>query len=96
MGASGFFDNFFIVCKYPLLFGSFLGCFSFKALDLGDFRGISKNKICGKGRGGCGAAGLFLGDEGEEFLLFFHAFFVDVEGWRAKNIFCKPAKKKFA
>lgn len=54
-----FSDVFLIVCKYPLLFGSFLGCFSFKALDLGDFRGISKNKICGKGRGGCGAAGFF-------------------------------------
>jgi hypothetical protein len=27
---------------------------------------------------------------------FFRAFFVEVEGWREKNIFCKPAKKKFA
>ena len=29
-------------------------------------------------------------------MVFFHTFFVNVEGLRAKNIFCKSAKKKFA
>lgn len=50
----------------------FLDYFYFKALDLGDFRGISKNKKCGKGRGGCGGQqDSFQGIKGEGFLVFF-------------------------
>ena len=48
---------------------SFLDYFSFKALDLGDFRGISKNKKCGKGRGGCGGQQDFLEEENVDFLM---------------------------
>ncbi len=55
----------FLYKKIDLLFlVLFWGCFSFKALDLGDFRGISKNKKCGKGRGGCGGQQDFFMDLG--------------------------------
>ena len=54
----------------------FLDYFSFKALDLGDFRGISKNKKCGKGRGRCGGQqDSFFWDVGEGFLVFFLSCF---------------------
>ena len=56
----------------PPLFWFFFGLFFFKALDLRDFRGISKNKKCGKGRGGCGGQqDSFQGIKGEGFLVFF-------------------------
>jgi hypothetical protein len=54
----------------------FWGCFSFKALDFGDFRGISKNKKCGKGRGGCGGQqDYFQGIEKRDFGCFFMVVF---------------------
>ncbi len=55
----------------------FLDYFYFKALDLGDFRGISKNKKCGKGRGGCGGQqdSFFWDGEGGIFGVFLGLFF---------------------
>ena len=54
----------------------FWGCFSFKALDLGDFRGISKIKNVGKEEDVEGSR-IFLGGgmEGRDLCIFFELFF---------------------
>ena len=63
---------------------------------LGWLKNKDRRKIREKEEEDVRAAGFFYGIEGRAFWYFFRAFFVDAEGWRAKNIFCKSAKKKFA
>ena len=53
----------------------FWGCFSFKALDLGDFRGISKIKNVGKEEDVEGSRIFLGGMEGSDFCIFFELFF---------------------